>query len=78
MDGDGFNDKFEKMVLFCKKNHKDISDKISRAEDDLQSINGRIAKHENFARQIEDIQYKIKQFTTDIEIRIKIKGDDEV
>lgn len=75
MEGDGFNEKFENMVIFCMKEKSDIEKEVAQAEERLQETNNRINEHSKIARQVQDIQCAVERFSDDIIRKIGKVGE---
>ncbi len=51
--GEGFNEKFENMVLYAMKSIPDIEKQLNEKQDKLQQINKEIAKQQSLQNELE-------------------------
>ena len=58
--GDGFNEKFENMVLFCKVNKPQIEKEIKEKEKRLKELNTKIANMQSIVNEIENMKWNIE------------------
>ena len=61
--GNGFNEKFENMVLFCKEQQADIEAQIKEKQKYLNELNSDIAKKRKISSSLDHIKYYIDQAT---------------
>ncbi len=59
-EGKGFNEKFENMVLFCKKNMPDLEKKIEEKELELQEKIKKIQKYQSLLIDLERTQKELE------------------
>ncbi|TEB13555.1 hypothetical protein Psfp_03419 [Pelotomaculum sp. FP] len=57
--GDGFNDKFQNLIIFCMKALPDLEKKIKEREKYLSELNATISKNQNISNNLRSISYYI-------------------
>lgn len=59
-DGEGFNEKFENMVIHVMKNKEDIEKNIRIKEQQLNNINSEITRQQNLLNDIENMRKNLE------------------
>lgn len=59
--GEGFNGKFENMVLYCMAKSPELKKKIAEQEKQLKELSTKVAKQQNIVRDIENMKWSIEQ-----------------
>lgn len=60
-EGNGFNEKFENMVLFCMAHLPEIEKQIVEREAYLKKISIKIGKHQSILDDLDSIKWNIEQ-----------------
>lgn len=58
--GNGFNEKFENLVLFCLKEEKEIKNKISVQNDIFKQNQKKIERQNRILKDLDSIQHSVK------------------
>ena len=58
-EGNGFNEKFENLVLFCLQNEKQIQERIERSQQDLFDLKSDIRQKRIILSTLEQAERKI-------------------
>lgn len=58
--GNGFNDKFQNIVLFCMKQLPELEKKIKEREDYLKDLDSRLKKHKELFKFLQDVSYYVQ------------------
>jgi len=59
-EGNGFNQKFENMVLFCMKRETDLKKRIAQHEKSLDELNKRISATQSIVWDIEKMKNQVQ------------------
>lgn len=65
-DGEGFNEKFENMVLYCMKKLPDIEAEIKLNEKYLKELENKISKKQTILNTLNNITYSIDRLENEI------------
>lgn len=60
-EGQGFNEKFENMVLFCMENLPEIEKQIAAKQKHLKELSTKISKQQNIINEIDSMKWNIEQ-----------------
>jgi len=58
--GNGFNQQFENMVLYCMEREEKLKKSIAESEKKLKSLNERISKSQSILQDIDRMRYQVE------------------
>lgn len=59
-EGEGFNEKFENMVLFCMDKLPEIEKQIAQKQKLLKELSTKVSKQENILKDIDSMRWSIE------------------
>lgn len=66
-DGNGFNEKFENLVLYCKANLPKLESQIKEKEKQLKELATKFEKQQNILNEIDNIKWSLDSMKRNIE-----------
>ena len=60
-EGNGVNDKLEKLVLKCQEAEPELDKRLNQKKDELASLNREIIKRKNFLHQLDSLKWNIEK-----------------
>lgn len=66
VEGNGFNDKFEKLVLKCKKEEPELDNRIAQKKEELKRIEQNLRKRQTIVIALDRLKQDINRYVDQI------------